>query len=58
MAALQEVYLPASSGWSLCRVPQVLRLSSPGGRVVVSEAGMAVRALLLVTSLPLFMVYP
>ena len=46
-AALLEVYLSVSSGWSLCRVPQVLRLSSPGGRVVVSEAGMAVRALLL-----------
>ena len=30
----------------------------PGGRVVVSEAGMAVRALLLATSLPLTMVYP
>ena len=53
LAALLEVYLPVSSGWSLCRVPQVLRLSSPGGRVVVSEAGMAVRALLLTTSLPL-----
>ena len=34
------------------------RLSSPGGRVVVSAAGMAVRALLLATSLPLNMVYP
>ena len=58
LAALLEVYLSVSSGWSLCRVPQVLRLSSPGGRVVVSEAGMAVRALLLATSLPLHMVYP
>ena len=58
LAALLEVYLSVSSCWSLCRVPQVLRLSSPGGRVVVSEAGMAVWALLLATSLPLHMVYP
>ena len=58
LAALLEVYPPVSSGWSLCRVPQVLRLSSPGGRVVVSKAGMAVWALLLATSLPLNMVYP
>ena len=30
LAALLEVYLSVSSSWSLCRVPQVLRLSSPG----------------------------
>ena len=53
LAALLEVYLPVSSGWSLCGVPQVLRLSSPGGRVVVSAAGIAVRALLQATSIPL-----
>ena len=47
-------YLSVSSSWSLCRVPRVLRLSSPGRRVVFSEAGMAVRALLLATSLPWF----
>ena len=47
LAALLEVYLSVSSSWSLCRVPRVLRLSSPGRRVVFSEAGMAVRALLL-----------
>ena len=35
-----------------------LRLFSPGRRVVVSEAGMAVRVLLLATSLPLPMVFP
>ena len=58
LAALLEVCLPVSSGWSSCRVPQILRLSSPGGRVVVSDAGMAVRVLLLVTSLPLNMVVP
>ena len=58
LAALLEVNLSVSSGWSLCRVPQILRLSSSGGRVVASEAGMAVRALLLATSLPLHMVYP
>ena len=58
LAALLDVCLPVSSGWSSYRVPQVLRLSSPGGRVVVSEAGMAVRALLLATSLPLNMVVP
>ena len=58
LAALLEVYLSISSSWSLCRVPQVLRLSSPGRRVVFSEAGMAVRALLLATSLPLPMVFP
>ena len=44
LAALLEVYLSVSSSWSLCRVPRVLRLSSPGRRVVFSEAGMAVRA--------------
>ena len=58
LAALLEVYLSVSSRWSLCRVPRVLRLSSPGRRVVFSEAGMAVRALLLATSLPLPMVFP
>ena len=57
LAALLEVYLSLSSSWSLCRVPRVLRLSSPGRRVVFSEAGMAVRALLLATSLPLPMVF-
>ena len=58
LAALLEVYLSVLSSWSLCRVPRVLRLSSPGRRVVVSEAGMAVRVLLLATSLPLHMVFP
>ena len=58
LAALLEVYLSVSSSWSLCRVPRVLRLSSPGRRVVFSEAGMAVRALLLAMSLPLPMVFP
>ena len=58
LAALLEVYLSVSSSWSLYRVPRVLRLSSPGRRVVFSEAGMAVRALLLATSLPLPMVFP
>ena len=47
-----------SSSWSLCRVPRLLRLFSPGRRVVVSEAGMAIRVLLLATSLPLPMVFP
>ena len=58
LAALLEVCLPVSSSWSSYRVPQVLRLSSPGRRVVVSDAGIAVRALLLATSLPLNMVLP
>ena len=58
LAALLEVYLSVSSSWSLCRVPRVLCLSTPGRRVVFSEAGMAVRALLLATSLPLPMVFP
>ena len=58
LAALLEVYLSVSSSWSLYRVPRVLRLSSPGRRGVFSEAGMAVRALLLATSLPLPMVFP
>ena len=58
LAALLEVCLPVSNGWSSYRVPQVLLLSSPGGKVVVSDAGMAVQALLLATSLPLNMVVP
>ena len=58
LAALLVVCLSVSSGWSSCRVPQILRRSSPGGRVVVSDAGMAVQALLLATSLPLNMVVP
>ena len=58
LAALLEVCLPVSSSWSSFRVPQVLRLSSPGWRVVFSDAGIAVQALLLATSLPLNMVFP
>ena len=58
LAALLEVYLSISSSLSLCRVPRLLRLFSPWWGVVVSEAGMAVRALLLATSLPLPMVFP
>ena len=58
LAALLEVCLPVSSSWSSFRVPQVLRLSSPGRRGVFSDAGIAVRALLLATSLPLTMVLP
>ena len=58
LAALLVGYLSVSSSWSLCRVPRVLRLSSPGRRVVFSEAGLAVRALLLATSLPLPVVFP
>ena len=57
LAALLEVYLSISSGLSLCRVPRLLRLFSPGRRVVVSEAGLAVRVLLLATSLPFPMVF-
>ena len=57
LAALLEVYLSISSGLSLCRVPRLLHLFSPGRRVVVSEAGLAVRVLLLATSLPLPMVF-
>ena len=47
-----------SSSLFLCRVPRLLRLFSPGGRVVVSEAGLAVRVSLLAASLPLPMVFP
>ena len=58
LAALLEVYLSFSSSLFLCRVPRLLRLFSPGGRVVVSEAGLAVRVSLLAASLPLPMVFP
>ena len=47
-----------SSSLFLGRVPRLLRLFSPGGRVVVSEAGLAVRVSLLAASLPLPMVFP
>ena len=58
LAALLEVYLSISSSLFLCRVPRLLRLFSPGRRVVVSEAGLAVRVSLLAASLPLPMVFP
>ena len=58
LAALLEVYLSISSSLFLCRVPRLLRLFSPGRRVVVSEAGLAVRVSLLATSLPFTMVFP
>ena len=58
LAALLEVYLSFSSSLFLGRVPRLLRLFSPGGRVVVSEAGLAVRVSLLAASLPLPMVFP
>ena len=58
LAALLEVYLSISSSLFLGRVPRLLRLFSPGGRVVVSEAGLAVRVSLLAASLPLPMVFP
>ena len=47
-----------SSSLFLCGVPRLLRLFSPGGRGVVSEAGLAVRVSLLAASLPLPMVFP
>ena len=58
LAALLEVYLSISCSLFLCRVPRLLRLFSPGRRVVVSEAGLAVRVSLLATSLPLPVVFP
>ena len=58
LAALLEVYLSIFEQLVSMWVPRLLRLFSPGGRVVVSEAGLAVRVSLLAASLPLPMVFP
>ena len=54
LAALPEVGLLGMGCWYIFRVPQILCLTPlPGGVVVASVFGVAVRALLRATSLPL-----
>ena len=55
LAALPEVGLLGMGCWCMFRVPQILCLSPPGREVVASVFGVAVRALLQATSLPLGM---
>ena len=53
LAALPEVRLPGMGCWCTFRVPQVLCLTPlPGVRSWLLVSGIAVRALLLATSLP------
>ena len=56
LAALLEVRLPGMDGWCPFRVPQILCLTPlPRVRSWLLVSGIAVRALLLATSLPLGM---
>ena len=56
LAALTEVGLPGMSCWCTFRVPQILYLTPlPGVKSWLLVSGIAVRALLLATSLPLGM---
>ena len=56
LAALPEVRLPGMGGWCPFRVPQILCLTPlPRVRSWLLVSGLAVRALLLETSLPLGM---
>ena len=57
LAALLEVWLPGLNGWCHFRMPQILCLTSlPRVCSCFLVSGIAVRALLLATSLPLDMV--
>ena len=57
LAALPEVDLLGLGCWCMFRLPQILLPHSSPGRVVVTPVfGVAVRALLQATSLPLGMV--